>query len=180
MILLLLACTPEPTTEGCAACGGEGRVDTFPETTRDHVAEPIDYSDTPPTNGDHSACWTSWGAHPEEVPDEQWVHNLEHGGVVFLHHCPDGCDDEVAQVQALIDALPVDSLCEGQGVARRVVLTPDPLLDARWGLSAWGHTLSADCVDADRFTQFYLNHFGLGPEKLCNPGSDFGGVPPCQ
>ena len=40
--------------------------------------------------------------------------------------------------------------------------------------------LRADCVDVDRFQQFYLNHIGLGPEQLCAAGSDFGGVQPCQ
>ncbi len=54
------------------------------------------------------------------------------------------------------------------GVLRRVVLTPDPLLDVRWGLQRLGSSrCRADCVDQDRFSQFYLNHFGLGPELLC-------------
>ena len=88
------------------------------------------------------------------------------------------CADEVAQVQALIDALPADPVCSA-ATPRRVVLTPDPLLDVRWGVSAWGFTLRADCVDEQRFRQFYLNHFARGPEDLCNPGSDFGGTPPC-
>jgi Protein of unknown function (DUF3105) len=150
--------------------------------TQQHLAvcSPTDYPDNPPIGGDHYGVWAAYQSYTFPVPRGFWVHDLEHGAVVFSYNCPDGCDDEVAQVQALIDALPVDSLCEGMGVARRVVLTPDPLLDVRWGLSAWGHTLRADCVDADRFTQFYLNHFGLGPEALCNPGSDFSGVPPCE
>ena len=63
---------------------------------------------------------------------------------------------------------------------RAVVLTPDPLLGARWGGSSWGHTLRADCVDAGRFRQFYLDHFGQGPEAVCSNGNDFGGTPPCQ
>jgi hypothetical protein len=146
-----------------------------------HTAcSPLDYPDNPPIGGDHYSVWAAFQSYSFAVPRGFWVHDLEHGAVVFSYNCPDGCVDEVAAVQALIDALPSDPLCEGMGVPRRVVLTPDPLLDVRWGLSAWGHTLRADCVDAERFQQFYLNHFGLGPERLCNPGSDFAGVPPCQ
>jgi hypothetical protein len=73
----------------------------------------------------------------------------------------------------------VDQPCAAEE-ARRVVLTPDPLLDVRWGVSAWGHTLRADCVDDDRFRQFYLNHFGRGLEAECANGSNFDGVAPCQ
>jgi hypothetical protein len=147
-----------------------------------HVAEcsPIDYPDEPPIGGEHYGVWAAFQSYSFPVPRGYWVHDLEHGAVVFSYNCPDGCDDEVAQVQSLIDAFPVDPVCDGKGVERRVVLTPDPLLDVRWGISAWGHTLRADCVDEERFTQFYVNHFGRGPESICNPGSDFGGVPPCQ
>jgi hypothetical protein len=150
--------------------------------TQNHLSacSPIDYPENPPIGGDHYSVWAAFQTFSFVVPRGFWVHDLEHGAIVFTYNCPDGCADEVAQVQALIDALPVDPLCDGMGVARRVVLTPDPLLDVRWGVSAWGHTLRADCVDGERFTQFYLNHFGLGPEVLCAPGSDFLGVAPCQ
>lgn len=149
--------------------------------SQEHVPEcsPLDYPDNPPLGGEHYGVWAAFQSFSFPVPRGYWVHDMEHGAVVFSYNCPEGCDSDVAQVQSLIDALPEDSLCEGKGVKRRVVLTPDPLLDGRWGLSAWGHSLRADCVDAERFTQFYLNHFGLGPEALCNAGSDFGGVPPC-
>jgi hypothetical protein len=145
-----------------------------------HVAEcsPIDYPDSPPAGGDHYPIWAAFQAFPFPVPRGYWVHDLEHGAVVYSYNCPNDCAGEVAQVSALIDALPFDPECD-PSMPRRVVLTPDPLLDVRWGLSAWGHTVRADCVDSDRFRQFYLNHFGRGPEQLCAPGSDFGGVPPC-
>lgn len=166
--------------------GGACNVATQSATglTQNHLSacSPIDYPDNPPIGGDHYSVWAAFQSFGFVVPRGFWVHDLEHGAIVFTYHCPEGCADEVAQVQALIDALPEDPLCleEGMGAVRRAVLTPDPLLDVRWGVSAWGHTLRADCVDAPRFTQFYLNHFGLGPEVLCVPGSDFSGVAPCQ
>jgi hypothetical protein len=79
----------------------------------------------------------------------------------------------------MIDALPADPSCDA-ATPRRVLLTPDPLLDVRWGVSAWGSTLAANCVDTERFRQFYLDNVGRGPEDLCNAGTDFGGTPPCQ
>ena len=143
------------------------------------VCSPVAYPDNPPAGGDHYPVWAAFQRFEFPVPRGFWVHDLEHGAVVYSYNCADGCADEVAAVQALIDALPTDPLCGGAS-RRRVVLTPDPLLDVRWGVSAWGHTLRANCVDTLRFTQFYANHFGSGPEDLCGGGTDFAGVPPCE
>jgi Protein of unknown function (DUF3105) len=139
---------------------------------------PVSYPDNPPAGGNHYPVWAAFQSFSFPVPRGFWVHDLEHGAVVYSYNCPDGCADEVEVVTALIQSLPADPGCDAQ-TPRRVVLTPDPLLDVRWGLSAWGHTERADCVDPALFVQFYSNHIGLGPEQLCSPGSDFGGAPPC-
>lgn len=142
----------------------------------------FNYPDNPPAGGPHYPIWAAYKSYTFPVPRGFWVHDLEHGAVVFSYNCcasSAGCADEVARVQALIDAMPEDPTCSAP-VSRRVVLTPDPLLDVRWGVSAWGFTLRADCVDEQLFREFYLNHYGHGPEDLCGDGTDFGGTPPCQ
>jgi len=183
---LLCACSDDPRGTGAADVGG-GECNVVPKTvtglsqTHVSVCSEVDYPDSPPAGGPHYPTWAAFQSYSFPVPRGFWVHDLEHGAVVYSYNCsdtPDGCPDEVAQVQSLIDALPTDSSCSD--TPRRVVLTPDPLLDVRWGVSAWGFTLRATCVDAQRFRQFYLNHFGLGPEDLCAPGSDFGGTAPCE
>ena len=146
------------------------------------VCSEVSYPSNPPAGGSHYPVWAAFQSYSFPVPRGFWVHDLEHGAVVFSYNCcasSEGCAEEVAQVQALIDSLPADPACPA-ATPRRVVLTPDPLLDVRWGVSAWGATLRADCVDTGRFEQFYLDHFGRGPEDLCNPGTDFDGAAPCQ
>jgi hypothetical protein len=161
------ACQVEPTT---ATGLSQQHVD---------VCSDVSYPNPPP-GGPHYPVWAAFQSYSFAVPRGFWVHDLEHGAVVYSYNCsPDDCADEVAKVQAMIDALPADPAC-ASATPRRVVLTPDPLLDVRWGVSAWGATLRATCVDVERFRQFYLNHFALGPEDICNPGTDFGGAPPCQ
>ena len=103
---------------------------------------------------------------------------MEHGALVFYYNCED-CADEVAQVSAWLDARPEDPLCLGTGALRRVVLTPDPTLYARWAIGAWEHTLRADCFDPQAFETFYQAHYGQGPERLCAPGAAFD-APPCE
>jgi len=92
---------------------------------------------------------------------------LEHGAVVFWYNCPEGCADEVAQAQAMIDSLPLDPLCAGTGTPRRAVLVPNPDLDARWAASAWGYLDKASCFDEAVLRSFYAEHYGKGPEALC-------------
>jgi hypothetical protein len=131
----------------------------------------IEYSMSPPVFGDHYPIWGAYKTYDFPVPLGYLVHDLEHGAVVFFYDCPDGCSDEVADVQAFIDALPADPRCS-QAVRVQVVLVPRPGLGARWAASAWGYSLSADCFDAELFGQFYADHQGQGPENLCNQGVD--------
>ena len=190
-----------PVSVGCLALGcsggdsgshGSGGADepggacaveplSFGGLTQQHldVCSAVTYPDNPPAGGNHYPVWAAFQRFEFPVPRGFWVHDLEHGGVVYSYNCPEGCADEVTQVQSLIDALPSDPLCSG-ATAHRVLLTPDPLLDVRWGASAWGHTLRAQCVDADRFRRFYVNHVGLAPEDSCGGGTDFAGMPPCE
>jgi hypothetical protein len=104
--------------------------------------------------GDHNECWYRWGQFEDEVPDERWVHNLEHGGVVFLYDCSSGCPDELADLQALAKRNP------------RTILTPYAALPTRFGVVAWGRRLLSDCLDVTAFQAFYDARFDKAPESI--------------
>ena len=132
----------------------------------------VAYQSNPPSSGDHYPVPTQHKSYTTPVPRGFWVHNLEHGGVVFSYNCPAGCADEVAAAQAVIDAAPIDPTCSASGTARRVLMTPDPHLDVRFAASAWGFTLRADCFDPAAFAAFLTAHYGMGPEAVCWDGPD--------
>jgi hypothetical protein len=136
----------------CASCGGCEEVQT-PSTDNHHTDDPIDYPDPPPTSGPHNPCWATWGVHDMPVLDERWVHNLEHGGIVFLYNCPDGCAADVATLSQLVMSHP------------RTVLTSYPQLPNRFAAVAWGHRLVTSCADAAAFSRFYDENFDHGPES---------------
>ena len=185
-VVLPLGCASASITDhgsgGADPPGGRcnARPQSFSGLGQQHVAEcsPLTYPENPPAGGDHYSVWAAFQSYTFPLPRGYWVHDLEHGAVVYSYNCPQGCTDEVNEVEAMINALPKDPLC-GSRAPRRVLLTPDPELDVRWGLSAWGHTVRADCFDLERFRLFYLNHFGLGPEQLCAPGFDFPDMSAC-
>ena len=143
--------------------------EAHPPASATHLAlcSAVTYDSNPPSGGDHYAVWAAFQSYDFAVPDGFLVHALEHGAVVFWYNCPDGCADEVAQAQALIDSLPLDPLCAGTGTPRRAVLVPSPELDARWAASAWGFLEKAECFDADALRAFYTEHYGQGREDLC-------------
>jgi hypothetical protein len=142
----------EEPVEICNSC--DSCSESFVITHRDHVGGDIKYTDPPPVGGNHNPCWTPWGVHETEVPDEKWVHNLEHGGVVYLYNCKDGCDAEVKQLEAIV---------KSQG--NYAVLTPYSLLPKRFAIVAWEHRLVSDCLDLDAYKEFYKEHVGRGPEQ---------------
>jgi len=137
-----------------------------------HVTEcsHIDYSTNPPSSGKHYSVWAAYQTYDFPVPRGYWVHCLEHGGIVITYNCPDGCADEVAQVESLIASLPADPRCTPLGLDHQVIITPDPLLDTRWGMSSWGKTLRASCIDEAAFKDFYESNTAFGPEDICGGG----------
>ncbi len=154
--LLLAACAdPKVTTTPCDACDGVCETATQPIGDFDHVEGEVAYAEVPPMSGDHDGCWATWGAHAEEVPDEQWVHNLEHGGVAILFNCPDGCLDDAAAAGAWAEA----SLEPG-----RWILSPYSAMEPGWAAVAWGTRLTLGCLDTVELQAFYAANVGHGRE----------------
>lgn len=141
--------------DGCDACA----VDHPSVDGAQHVEGGVDYADLPPAGGDHDPCWTGWGVHAVDPGDEHWVHNLEHGGVVFLYRCPDGCPDEVVALEALVADLP-------PGTA---ILTPYEALPTAFAAVAWGHRLLTDCFDDRAMRGFYDLYVDQAPESVQSP-----------
>ena len=160
---------PSAPTRPCNAVEQQRAIEGF-----DHVpiCSPVTYASNPPSSGNHYPIWSAYEAYPFAVPEGYWVHDLEHGAVVFSYNCPDGCDADVGAAQATIDALPDDPLCDpANGDARvRMTLTPDPNVTARFAASAWGWTLRADCFDPVAFGAFVQVHYGNGREVICAQG----------
>ena len=153
---------------GCGDGGKEPKVDerpldcdaeieTFEGESRQHVQGRVDYVDLPPTGGEHNQCWTDWGVHDREVAAENWVHNLEHGGIAFLYNCPEGCEDERLAMQALSD---------GRSFA---IVTQYSKLRTRFAVVAWGRRILTDCYDEELFTDFYDEYQHKGPEASPDP-----------
>ena len=160
--LSLLACSPVPLEDPDAAilCDTCDEVCTLEQETPDsaqHITGGLDYADPPPFGGDHDPCWAPWGIHTTEIPDENWVHNLEHGGVVILHNCG-GCS-EVAELEAWVTSQP-----EGT-----VLISPYAALSTAFAAVSWGRRLMTDCGDVETMQAFYDLYVDQAPESVVAP-----------
>ena len=145
-------------TAPCTACGGDCDYESLNYASRNHIQTDLLYAGTP-AGGSHHLCWAPWGISTTPVGDEHWVHNLEHGGVAFLYRCTTDCSAEVVQLTDYVSTLPVGT----------AVMSPEPMLNHRFTIVAWGYRLETDCLDLAAFEAFYLEHQGHGPEATTMP-----------
>ena len=147
-------------------------VQQHPDEGATHVActQAVTYRTNPPSSGNHYSCWAAYQTYSSPVPWGNLVHSLEHGAMIVVYNCPQGCASDVAAMQSFIDGLPLDPNCGASLMKNRIILMPDPKLDVRFAATAWGWTLKANCFDPTAFRQFFDDHYDHGREVICSDG----------
>lgn len=154
---------------GAAADAGDSLgcgpgVDSPPSEGQLHVAEPtpVIYAANPPASGPHWPMWQEpWGAYPDGVPRERWVHNLEHGGVVLLYNCPSGCDDVVTALNELREGTRPDQYNE-----QRLLVLPDAQMPHKVAAVAWLWRWQGEAVDRAALRCFVDARYDHAPESI--------------
>lgn len=122
----------------------------------------------PPSSGTHYGDQVAaWGFYPEPVPEGTFVHNLEHGGVVFLYKCDTPCADLEQQFADFYESAPPAP----SFTTRKVLITPynpaDPAkMPAPIVALAWEHQLNLQQFDADLMLKWYKRFVNRGPEVV--------------
>ncbi|MFN2465912.1 MAG: DUF3105 domain-containing protein [Candidatus Dormibacteria bacterium] len=122
------------------ALGGPSAV---PDEGNKHVTRParVTYKHQPPSSGNHynegmPTAPRPWGPNQTELLPEEFVHNLEHGGIALVYKCSGSqCDDYYAQSQALFAAVPK----EPKFNEVKFLSTPYASMTPRFALLAWDH-----------------------------------------
>ena len=129
---------------------------------RDHIAEGTtypSYNSNPPTSGPHYSNPAPVRFYDQELPDEQLVHNLEHGHV-WIAYKP---------------GLPGDAINTLKDVGGgNIVVTPRSKNDADIALVAWGRldkfNIVAGSIDKQRIKDFIFRYQNKGPESISVQG----------
>ena len=176
--------TPAPVAS--AAAGASQAIgQPQPDMGRTHVpvGTNVRYTYCPPASGNHynqpplgPIPPNFYGPDQATVP-QGWIHNLEHGALVVVYSCKNGCPDDatLARLKAFADpstfpSSPVCNFPAGTNVAP-VVTRFDDMATKFAGL-VWGRVLFQDTLDTNQLLAFY-EQYGerTNPELQCTPPS---------
>jgi hypothetical protein len=142
--------------DGCAEVVGE----SFCSEGQEHVPQDseVEWMSDPPHSGPHYPTWELWDEHDSTVPRGNWVHNLEHGGIVLSYRCADPCEAELDILRDVIAQRP----------GLRILLTPDPFLPGRERFAAisWTWIHRFDAPDLEELLCFADQHENHAPEDV--------------
>lgn len=109
------------------------------------------YNSNPPTSGPHYAQPASWGVYQKELPDEQLVHNLEHGGIWISYK---GIDAEtISKVEDVAKRYP-----------NKMIVTPRAADDSPLVLASWLRVLPLEKFDEQTIVDFIKANKNNSPE----------------
>ncbi len=139
---------------------------------RNHVqpGTPIEYSNHPPSSGDHYSSSLAWGIYDEPIDEGYWLHSMEHGGVVVLYSCEEDCAEVRSELEAFYNNAPFNRCNE----ARLIVMPYEGDMESKITALAWQQRLNLDEFDDRQLTDFYRVYEEMGPEALpCGVNGDF-------
>lgn len=130
---------------------------TFPIQGQTHIPEGSprpNYNSNPPTSGDHYVYALRAGVYDQTPPDENLVHNLEHGHIWLSYRDADDTE-AISALTAIQSQFP-----------NWVVVTYRPENDSRIAAAAWGRLLSLDAPDEDQILAFIMRYRNQAPESI--------------
>lgn len=130
--------------------------ESFEVQGREHIeinALHIPYNSNPPTSGPHYAQPADWGVYQKELPDEQLVHNLEHGGIWISYKDID--EDTKAKLEAI-----------GSRYSKSVIITPRSKNDTKIAVASWGRLQKFEQYDEQSIIKFIKANKNKSPEAL--------------
>lgn len=125
-----------------------------------------DYNSDPPTSGQHYADPAEAGFYEEAPPDEQLVHNLEHGYVVVYYNCSNLGENEC---ETLKDG--IRQSMEAAGVTDntrtlKIIAAPRPTMENLVTYTSWGRLYRVNSLDRDEFLTFVRKNRNQAPEPF--------------
>jgi hypothetical protein len=110
------------------------------------------YNSNPPTSGPHAGP-APWGMNYTEHPDENLVHNLEHGGIWISHK--NLTETDVATLESI-----------ARGYKTTVVVSPREQNDANIAVASWGRLLKLDILNEAAIKEFIQLNTNKSPEPM--------------
>ena len=131
--------------------------ESLPIQGQEHIAigaTHLEYNSNPPTSGPHYEVPAKWGIYQTELPDEQLVHNLEHGGIWISYKD--------------IDEGTKTALAEIAKSGLKIILAPRARNDAPIVLTSWGRVQKFQVFDKEAILNFIKANTNKSPEPFAS------------
>ncbi|PIR86606.1 MAG: hypothetical protein COU11_04870, partial [Candidatus Harrisonbacteria bacterium CG10_big_fil_rev_8_21_14_0_10_49_15] len=120
-----------------------------------------EYTSNPPTSGPHYGQTARSGFRDEALPDQNIIHNLEHGDIWIAYH-PRIAEEIVEELK--------------QFGAAKVIITPREANETDIAVAAWGRldtfNIENNALSIERIKDFIKRYTNKGPERV--PGASGG------
>lgn len=116
----------------------------------------------PPASGDHTSP-IPWQAYEQEVPDENIIHNLEHGGV-YISYRPDLPPEQVAKIKALFSK----PYSNQDFKPTKAIIAPRAANGSPIIMTSWNRSLKLENFDEEKMKEYYLRNVGKAPEAAAS------------
>jgi hypothetical protein len=130
----------------------EGVLSLTPE--QGHQEGFLNYNRYPPAGGIHAPHWWNAGIYEEQIPVENAVHTLEHGGVWIVYHPADTTAEEIETLRTLVRGRTCTLLSPGVYGGQNTKISA----------VAWGYALDTEDVNDPRIPQF-IAKYERGPQS---------------
>lgn len=133
----------------------EGRVEEFEIEGANHIGpgQSVSYNTNPPTSGPHWVNPADWRFNDKELPDEQLVHNIEHGGIWVTYKNLD--EEGIKKLKSI-----------ARNNSNSVVITKREENDDPVVISSWGRMMRLTEVDEALIQKYIDTYINQSPEKL--------------
>ncbi len=126
------------------------------------------YNSDPASSGPHyddTGAPTDWGVYTTAVPDEVFLHNEEHGGVVITYQPNLLPSDQLKKLQALF----VPPYSNKSFSPLKALVAPRAKDTHAIELASWRYTLNLDQYNESIIVKFFNQHAGHAPEPTAGP-----------
>lgn len=142
-----------------------------PDQGQEHIAQGKKhqaYNSDPASSGPHYSDTNApapWGVYTQQVPEEVFVHNEEHGGIIITYSPQLLAADQLKKIQKLV--LPPYS--NKDFTPSKMLVTPRFKNTHAIEIASWRYTLNLDNYDEATIIKYYRQHIGQSPESSAGP-----------
>lgn len=112
-----------------------------------------------PTSGPHATQPVAWQAYDQQVPDQNVIHNMEHGGVVISYR-PDLDPETIQKLKSLF----TKPYSNKDFSPNKAVVMPREGQEKPIVMASWLHVFELDKYDEQTLKEQYLMNIGKSPE----------------